>query len=82
MGEKQFIIWLSDRDYLHVIIKSEKGSVLQYVVKYISEIGDMEYEIARFDSGHDFTHIDILRPDGTKERVIRFPYVNKESAIE
>lgn len=82
MGDKQFIIWLSDKDYILVIIKSKMRVVTSYVIKYMANINAIDYEVARFDSGHDYQHVDVLRPDGTKERVIHFPSIHREQAID
>ncbi len=82
MGDKQFIIWLSDLDYVLVIIRSRKGRMMSYIIKYMASIDNVEYEIARFDSGHDYAHMDILKPDATKERVVRFSGIDKENAVE
>jgi hypothetical protein len=81
MGDKNFIIWLSDIDYILVIIKSRNGKIISYVIKYITKIRNKVYEVAKFDSGHNYSHMDILRPDGTKERVVRFSNMDKENAI-
>ena len=83
MADIDFVIWLSDKDWILVIIKTLKNKVLSYIVKYNALINDKEYEIARFDSGHDNIHIDILLPDGSKERVVVFNYViQKEYVVD
>jgi hypothetical protein len=81
MSDKQYIIWLSGKDYLLVIIKTRKGIIEMYVIKYMTIIDNTDFEVARFDSGHDYSHMDILKPDGAKERVAYFPGIRKEDAI-
>lgn len=82
MPKKLFIIWLSGSDWLVVYMDTVKNDVISYVVKYLTNIDGKEYEIARFDSGHEYTHMDILLPDGSKERVVRFPNIDDSDVVD
>ncbi len=82
MPEKKFVIWLSNVDYLVVFFRTERGKTVAYTVKYLTVIDGQEYEIARFDSGHENCHMDVLLPDGGKERVIEFPVVPLNDAVD
>ena len=82
MPKKLFIIWLSGYDWLVVYMDTAKNDLISYVVKYLSSIDGKEYEIARFDSGHEYTHTEILLPDGSKERVVKFPKIGDSDVVD
>jgi len=72
MPEKSFIIRLSANAFLFVYFVTEKGNIGRFVVKLNIFRDGVYHEIARYDSGLHQPHMDIIRPDGSKERTIDY----------
>ena len=52
-----------------------------FVVKLNVVKSDKIFELARYDSGLDSPHLDILHPDGSKKRIIDFSMLENAQAI-
>jgi len=57
-----------DNERLRIRINIDKGSVLDIVVQYESNVDGIWVPIVRYDCSHGFFHRDILNPNGTKEK--------------
>ncbi len=81
MPEKSFIINLGDDTFIFVYFVTERGNIGRFVVK-LNVIMDRRYfEIARYDSGLHEPHLDILRPDGSKERTVDYGILENDQAL-
>ena len=82
MGEKNFKVWLSEKDFIIVFMFTVKGRVKKYLVKYITQFEGKEIEVARFDSGHQNIYVDILKPNGEKDRIGTFPLISENKIVD
>jgi len=63
---------LTHQDRVEVTISKGKGNIIDFSVQYLAEIHGEWYAIIRFDTAHGSPHMDINRPDGSKDtRYIR-----------
>ena len=81
MPEKSFIIRLSANAFLFVYFVTEKGNIGRFVVKLNIFRDGVYHEIARYDSGLHQPHMDIIRPDGCKERTIDYGILENDQAL-
>jgi len=81
MPYKDYHYFIDEDNLVFVQFTTEKGTVLQFVVKYYSRIGDQWREIVRYDSGHDCPHKDVLLPDGGIIRKIWYEYMDNAQAL-
>jgi len=81
MPEKTFIIELIENVFIFVYFVTQKGEVGNFVVKLNMVKGGKIFELARYDSGFHSPHLDILHPDGSKNRVIDFGMLENAQAI-
>jgi len=62
-----YLLTLNDRKrHEHV---TERGVVKRFVVQYETFIEGSWCPVIRYDTAHDFPHMDRIRPDGTVEKV-------------
>jgi hypothetical protein len=81
MPEKSFIIRLSANAFLFVYFVTEKGNIGRFVVKLNIFRDGVYHEIARYDGGLHEPHMDIIRPDGCKERTIDYGILENDQAL-
>ena len=73
---------LSDRDRIRVefvIIKGKRVTAIN-LIQYEAEIAGKWVAVVRYDMAHGYFHRDIMRPDGTQEK-LRIPYRDLTDAI-
>lgn len=70
MKEKEHLKYLDKNgtERLRLIIRIEKGKVIDIVVQYETQIKENWKPIVRYDCAHGFFHRDIIFPDGSKEK--------------
>ncbi len=60
---------LSDMDrkrHDHLI---DKGKILEFVVQYETLIENRWMPVVRYDTAHGYAHKDLMKPDGSKEKI-------------
>ena len=81
MPEKSFIIHLNAQVFIYVYFMTERGRIGRFVVK-LNIFRDGQYsEIARYDSGLHEPHLDVIRPDGSKDRTIDYSILENDQAL-
>lgn len=68
------------KDFVQGLIDDEYASPLAEVTGSLL-LGSEDFEIARYDSGLHEPHLDILRPDGSKERTVDYGILEKDQAL-
>ena len=81
MPEKTFIIQLDVNVFIFVYFITLKGQIENFVIKLNMLKENNIFEIARYDSGLHGPHLDILHPDGHKDRVIDFSMLENAQAM-
>ena len=77
MIEREYIISLPGGQCIRERIIKERGQILAFVVQLETYLGEKWHPVMRYDTAHGFTHLDILRPDGTARKVaLDFPSYN------
>jgi hypothetical protein len=68
--EKEYFKYLNsaNEERLRMIIRTEKGKVIDLVVQYETQIKTHWKPVVRYDCAHGFFHRDIMSPDGSKEK--------------
>ncbi|MCC7202250.1 MAG: hypothetical protein IT393_06305 [Nitrospirae bacterium] len=56
----------SNDSRIRVDFTIEKGKVIKFVTQYELLVNDQWHPVIRFDTAHNFVHIDIINPDGIK----------------
>ncbi len=81
MPEKSFIIRLGANVFIFVYFVTERGNIGRFVVKLNIFQDGKYFEVARYDSGLHQPHMDIIRPDGSKERTIDYSILENDQAL-
>ena len=81
MPPKEFKYYLSDNAYVSVHFLTNRGKVIDFVVKLNYVKGNETHEVIRFDTAHGGVHKDILLPNGSKYRVINYSYLTNEEGV-
>jgi hypothetical protein len=81
MPEKSFIIWLTESVFIFVYFVTQKGEIGSFVVKLNTIENGKAVEVARYDSGLHGPHLDILHPNGSKERVVDYGMLENAQAM-
>ncbi len=81
MPEKSYRVFLDEENSIFVYFETTDGVVTSFVVKYLSIINQIEYEILRYDSGHDVAHVDYLNSNGEVEKKIWLSHLNFAQAF-
>ncbi len=80
MPERSYFVYLDEDNSIFVYFETVQGAVSSFVVKYLTIIDNVEYEVLRFDSAHETPHIDVLGPDcETKQKIWLHNLSNKEA---
>jgi len=66
--QKQYLRLISDDSRIRVEFSTKKGKVAKFTTQYELLINDQWHPVIRYDTAHNFVHIDILYPDGTKTK--------------
>ena len=66
MAHKQYLRIISDDSRIRIDFTVKKGKVEKFVTQFELLINNHWNPIIRYDTVHNFVHIDILNPDGTK----------------
>ena len=82
MPKKYFKIELSSGAEIHVYFETANGLIVDFVVKLIIKIGQVFYEVIRFDSAHGCPHKDILTPDGSIKRKVWYELLDNNQALD
>ncbi|MBU1486949.1 hypothetical protein KKH56_02715 [bacterium] len=69
MGEKSYLRALTHADRVRVAFTTQKGKVLSFRVQYETFIQNRWHPVVRYDTAHNFAHIDIIHPNKTTEKV-------------
>ncbi len=79
--KRHWIRILSDRDRIRVefTVRGKRVSVVN-VIQYETEIVGEWVAVVRYDMAHGYFHRDIMRPDGTQEKM-RVPYSTLAEAV-
>ncbi len=81
MPPKDYRFELSDKAFGTVYFKSSKGVILEFVVKLYFVSGNKEFEVIRYDVAHGGVHKDILLPDGSKQDLIPYHYLDNKQGL-
>lgn len=68
MGEREYLRIISNDSRIRVSFVVGKGKVKNFVTQYELRIHNEWHPVIRYDTAHNFVHIDIMNPDGTKEK--------------
>ncbi len=68
MPEKRYLLDLDEEqkvdDYIRVWIRTERGTVVDFVAQYEAIVQDRIYPVARYDGSHGRGHRDLLDRHG------------------
>jgi hypothetical protein len=81
MPGKEYFLEIEEGTIIYVYFKTEKGDVVEFVVKLLSLFEGGWHEILRYDSGHDYPHKDILNTDGGVIRKVWYDFLNNGQAL-
>jgi hypothetical protein len=81
MPPKEFRVPFSHEVTLYVYFFNAGKVITEYVVKLLLNEKGKEYEVIRFDTAHGGPHKDVLRPDGSKEYVQTFYYLDNNQGL-
>ena len=72
MKVKEFESFLDQNsmERLRVKLKIEKGELTDVVFQYESYFAEQWHSIVRYDCSHGFFHIDVMKPNGDKEKYV------------
>ena len=86
MPNKSFSFYLKNGCKMYVHITMAGGDVVDFVVRLVDARGEIEHDLARYDTAHGWPHLDILTPAGNlKEKIWMTPApraVSLNTAIE
>jgi len=75
--EYEFYLTSDSEDRIRVNFLKEKGEILEFMIQYEAKISEKWYSIIRYDTSHNFAHIDKIYPDGKIEKQpLYFPSYN------
>jgi hypothetical protein len=63
------LFMLSDTDRKRHEHEIDKGKISGFVVQYEMFIGDQWVPVVRYDTANGYAHKDLLKPDGSKEKI-------------
>ncbi|MEI7638749.1 MAG: hypothetical protein WCJ37_15670 [Syntrophus sp. (in: bacteria)] len=81
MPKKIYTIEIAKDVFILVYFVTEKGAVGRFVVKLNIIIGDVTFELARYDGGLHEPHLDIIKPDGSKYRTVDYSALENAQAV-
>ena len=81
MAKRFFRIRLSEDSEIQVFIETASGLIISFVVKLVLRINSAQYEVIRFDSGHNCPHKDILDASGKSTRKIWYDFLGNKEAL-
>jgi hypothetical protein len=61
MPDKDYEIVLRDDARIIVTVRMVGGRVVSFVVRLVARKGDVEVDVARYDTAHGKPHLDLLR---------------------
>lgn len=67
---REYIQYLTDAqtDRMRVRIVTDKVRVVQFTVQYEAFLSKTWHPIVRFDTAHNFSHKDLMHPDGRQDK--------------
>ena len=75
--EYEFFLSSDMKDKIRVSFQKRKGEILGFMVQYESLIEEKWHPIVRYDTVHEFAHMDVMHPDGTVDKLpLYFPTYN------
>jgi hypothetical protein len=78
---KEYFVEISDDTKVYVFINTEKGKVIEFVVKLMSIYKDEWHEVLRYDSGHGCPHKDILDRNRKVKRKVWYDFLDNGQAL-
>lgn len=81
MAHKEFFRDINARSRLRVLIVTEWGRVKKFTVQLEALIEESWTPVARYDTAHEFAHLDVLHPKRTQDK-IRVREVDFNEALE
>jgi len=81
MPKRFFKIRLSEDSEIQVFIETASGLIIGFVVKLVLKSNGAQYEVIRFDSGHNCPHKDILDVSGKSIRKIWYDFLGNKEAL-
>lgn len=78
--KKQYVQLITDDSRIRVDFTIEKGKVTEFVTQYELLIQDQWHPVIRYDTAHNFVHIDRFHSDGTKAKK-KFNFLNYNEAL-
>ncbi|MEK6656523.1 MAG: hypothetical protein AABY58_03690 [Nitrospirota bacterium] len=78
---KEYFLEIDEGAIAYVFFKTEKGEVVEFVVKLLCLFESEWYEILRYDSGHGCPHKDILNIDGEVIRKVWYDFLDNGQAL-
>ena len=70
MKKKSYIFMLTDQDRKRHEHISEKGAICSFVIQYEILHDDKWVPVVRYDNAHGFAHKDLMKPGGSKEKIL------------
>lgn len=81
MGYKNFYIPLTEKENrIRVEINTDKGKVKSFTVQYEFWLNRKWTPVVRYDTAHDYFHIDVLHPNRKHDK-LRLRTTNLEEAL-
>ena len=82
MPKRYFKIDLSGGAQIHVFFQTASGLIINFVVKLILKMNGTNYEVVRFDSGHNCPHKDILDIQGRVVKKVWYEFLDNKQALD
>lgn len=81
MPPKDYRFLLSDVAFGSVYFRTEKGTILEFVIKLHYIRGNKEFDVLRYDTAHGGVHKDILLSDGSKYDLVPYHHLNNKEGL-
>lgn len=78
---KEYFLEIAEGTIAYVYFKTEKGEVIEFAVKLLSEFEGEWHEILRYDSRHGCPHKDILYMNGEVVRKVWYDFLDNGQAL-
>lgn len=79
--DREYFLEIARGSVAYVYFKTEKGEVMEFVVKLLCEFDGKYYEVLRYDSGHGCPHKDILNTEGGIIRKVWYDFLDNSQAL-
>ncbi|MCL5951246.1 MAG: hypothetical protein M1132_05910 [Chloroflexi bacterium] len=75
-----FVHYLAPGVISRVRFARQRGRVIQFSIQLECWIANEWHRVVRYDTAHGFAHLDILRPDGSQEK-LELPFESFNEAL-